>query len=433
MLLTGRLPQAWEERGKAAIILRNRPVRRSLATLCMICFLLFPGCSGKQSELEAYLKAAYPNRSFSLEGRHFIRRPDGSLFEAARQDAEEKNRNTLGLRFESVGPTLDCACALNYALTMDIGLGGVAESYGWRPRLQVFLDGGWWNMESGEAELHPQGLAVSLYGSTQHYLYALTSRETLRPLPNGRYRLVFDFGELYDACCLLEFTLDYPADAGPVTPVGMAAEYPETWAWLRENYGDFIRTDEEGSFVWRFPGEIDRTTVYIRDMAAPLEPEAVSTEEKDETLYMEFSSLEVRNGFAPPLILPAEQDSKKRAWQEGQGIHYEARFRPGLMAAFRVTNNSGRTLDFECDNDYDAYRLQVLLDGCWWTIFPRSPLGSAGWWTIKEGEDNVAGCQIYSPWTGQRLPEGHYRYRIEGWDRDSGTPIRLQAEFDLGK
>ncbi len=59
MLLTGRLPQAWEERGKAAIILRNRPVRRSLATLCMICFLLFPGCSGKQSELEAYLKAAY--------------------------------------------------------------------------------------------------------------------------------------------------------------------------------------------------------------------------------------------------------------------------------------------------------------------------------------------------------------------------------------
>ncbi len=412
---------------------RNRMFFLFTAALLLLTnFLLLSGCTQKKSELEAYLEAAYPSRSFSEESRYFIRQPDGSRFAVEKQTHEEKNWDTLGLRFESIGATLDCACALNYALTMDFGLGGIAESYGWRPQLQVFLDGGWWNMESGEGDLHPQGLAVARYGSMQHYLFALTSRETLCPLPNGRYRLVFDFGEMYDACCLLEFTLDCPADAQPETPIGMAAEHSEVWTWLRENYGDFIRTDEAGNFVWRFPDEIESTTVYIREMSVPLEPEAVCEEEKDETLYMEFSGLEVRNGFAPPLILPTEPDPKKQARQEGLGMRYEEKYQSGLAATFKVINNSERTLDFECDNEYEASRLQVLLDGCWWTIFPRMALGSAGWWIIQEGENNSVGCQIYSPWTGQQLPEGHYRYCIEGWDRDTHAPIKMQAEFDLG-
>ena len=78
-----------------------------------------------------------------------IRRPDGSRFAVETENHEEKNWDTLGLLFESIESTVDAACVLNYALDMDIDRGGIAVSYGWRPQLQVFLDGDWWNMESG--------------------------------------------------------------------------------------------------------------------------------------------------------------------------------------------------------------------------------------------------------------------------------------------
>ena len=404
-----------------------RRIRRTCLLLSLLLLLAaFPflsGCTHKKSELEAYLEAAYPSRSFSEDGRYFIRRPDGSRFAVETENHEEKNWDTLGLLFESIESTVDAACVLNYALDMDIERGGIAVSYGWRPQLQVFLDGDWWNMESGEGDLHPQGVAVTQYGTMQHYLYALTSRETLRPLPDGKYRIVFDFGELYDACCLLEFTLEFPDDAKPLPYVGMAAQYPEAYAWLRRYYGDYVRADGEGNLMWHLPGR--------RGITTPVEFEKVEEPVKNEALYMEFTGLEARLGFAPVRILPASRNVYREKYGF-LGMPYQEKFQTGLMAAFKLVNNTGRSFTFDQEDDYASHRLQVQLEGYWWTIYPMHPLGSVAiWWIIEPGE-STQGCQIRSPWTGQQLPEGHYRYCIEGWDRDTREPIRMQAEFDLG-
>ncbi len=70
---------------------RNRMFFLFTAALLLLTnFLLLSGCTQKKSELEAYLEAAYPGRSFSEDGRYFIRRPDGSRFAVETENHEEK-------------------------------------------------------------------------------------------------------------------------------------------------------------------------------------------------------------------------------------------------------------------------------------------------------------------------------------------------------
>jgi hypothetical protein len=378
------------------------------------------------------------------EGRYYLRRSDGSAFAIAPQETEEKDWNTLSLHYETIDSTVDCACALHYVLNVDLSLGVIGESYGWQPSLQVYLDGTWWSMESGEPDYHPIGIAMPNYGcGATRYLYDLTSRETRAPLPDGRYRLVFDFGEIYDACCILEFELAYPRDARPLEPTGMAAAFPETSAWLRENFGDFIRADEDGNFFWQLPSsgvmtrrnaagelvfQIPETGIPV--WQKPVFHEAVGTTEESGMLPMRFSGLETRLGAAPMRIVPAEQDPEKQARREGLGRRFEEEFQYGMTAIFSFENNTGRVLTFDYDDIYDAFQLQVQLEGQWWTLIPFRSLGSQGWWIIEEGE-NTTGCMIRSPWTGQQLPSGHYRYCISGVEQTTREPILMQAEFDL--
>ena len=185
-------------------MLLRSPVKTALTVLLLVLLVLLPGCQKKKaSELTAYLAAAYPTRAYMEEGRYYLRRSDGSAFAIAPQETEEKDWNTLSLHYETIDSTVDCACALHYVLNVDLSLGVIGESYGWQPSLHVYLGGTWWSMESGEPDYHPIGIAMPNYGcGATRYLYDLTSRETRAPLPDGRYRLVFDFGEIYDACCI---------------------------------------------------------------------------------------------------------------------------------------------------------------------------------------------------------------------------------------
>ena len=416
-----------------------------LRELLLVLLVLLPSCQKTPpNELKAYLKKAYPSRAYEVDGRYYLRRPDGSAFEVSPQETEEKDWNTLSLHYETIDSTVDCACALHYVLNVDLSLGVIGESYGWQPSLQVWLDGTWWSLESGEPGEHPNGIALPNYGcGATRYLYDLTSRETRAPLPDGRYRLVFDFGELYDACCILEFELAFPRDARPLEPTGMAAAFPETLAWLRENFGDFVRVDEDGNFFWQLPSsgvmtrrnaagelvfQIPETGIPV--WQKPVFHEAVGTTEESGMLPMRFSGLETRLGAAPTRIVPAEQEPEKQAKREGLGKRFEEELQYGMTATFSFENNTGRVLTFDYDDIYDAFQLQVQLEGQWWTLIPFRSLGSQGWWIIEEGE-NTTGCMIRSPWTGLQLPAGHYRYCISGVEQTTGEPIRMQAEFDL--
>ncbi len=416
-----------------------------LAGVLFTLLVLLSGCQKAPSnELEAYLETAYPTWGYTENGEYYIHRPEGNSFEVAQQESEENNWNTLSRHYESISSTIDCACALHYVLNVDLSLGVIGESYGWQPSLQVYLDGTWWSMESGEPDYHPIGIAMPNYGcGATRYLYDLTSRETRAPLPDGRYRLVFDFGEIYDACCILEFELAYPRDARAFEPTGMAAAFPETSAWLRENFGDFIRADEDGNFFWQLPSsgvmtrrnaagelvfQIPETGIPV--WQKPVFHEAVGTTEESGMLPMRFSGLETRLGAAPMRIVPAEQDPEKQARREGLGRRFEEEFQYGMTAMFSFENNTGRVLTFDYDDIYDAFQLQVQLEGQWWTLIPFRSLGSQGWWIIEEGE-NTTGCMIRSPWTGQQLPAGHYRYCISGVEQTTREPILMQAEFDL--
>ncbi len=396
----------------------GRAVRIALAALLLLPLL--SGCGTKTRELEWYLNAAYPDAWYARQGEYYIRSPEGADFAVASRDYE--TGGGAKLLIDGVGPAQDCACAVGWYLLPEGGGDGSGMLFGIRPVLQVLLDGAWRSVPSADLDLHPDGISHADLGA-QRYILPLLSRETGNPLPEGKYRLALDLGPAHGICCSEQFELAYAGE--PLSPTGEAAAFPESLRWLRNAFGDLIVTDRDGSLWWQNGAPEGFFVEYVPALWDP----AGDPDPNSEGLHMDFSGFETPDapeGLSPG---PAAQDG---VWTADDWTHAGAEARTN--AVFTAVNRRGSlTLTGRSsDGAAASSHLQVLLEGRWWTIPWFRPGDTPEVRALPEGESRLV-CSLRSRWTGQRLPEGRYRYCFEAFDPETDELICLTAEFELGR
>ena len=325
---------------------------------------------------------------------------------------------------DGVGPAQDCACAVGWYLLPAGGGDGSEMLFGIRPILQVRLDGTWRSVPSADWDLHPDGISCADLGA-QRYTLPLLSRETGNPLPEGKYRLVLDLGPARGICCSEEFELAYAGEPQPLPPTGEAAAYRESLRWLQAAFGDLIVTDRDGSLWWQNGAS---EGFYVEYLPAEWDP-AEDPDPNSEGLRMDFSGFETPDAPAGLSPGPAAQDG---TWSADDWAHAGAEARTNAVFTVESRRGSMALTGRSSDGAEASSHLQVLLEGRWWTIPWFRPEETPEAWVLPEGESRLV-CSLRSRWTGQRLPEGRYRFCFEAFDRETDELICLTAEFGLGR
>lgn len=387
-----------------------------------------------KSDIEHYLKKAYPTRFRVEENNYRIYDQNGEFFTVTKATDKCCTWEGFDFCFLSITSVPDCMCAATFFLDYNPSVFAFQINciYGVRPALQVFLEDDWWNVESAEAEYHPDGIPIG-YSFSPQYTFSMLSRETNMPLPNGEYRLVIDLSP-YKAVYFLNFELNLNNNPIPMSvnhswPV---AAYPEAWNYLRNNFGDFIQASDKGiceAFYREKTQHGERhisldSFLVVMDMNYPDESTDIS---------MQFAALEKRLGGAPARIGTVDIDNPKpdqKKAKEELGDYFVKIGQYGYTAAFRIVNNTGeyQIQRKNVDGYYTDTYLEVYLDGHWWLI-PRMEDSTLMFFDYEEGQ-NSDYCLLYSLWTGKQLSGGHYRYTVLFENQNCET-ICMHAEFNL--
>lgn len=387
--------------------------RNSCLALLLLLALLLPaaGCAGAKQrypEARRFFREVYGDWVKWDEDGEPVWCFGGKTEKIAAEDYELFESPLFRMEYVDVVRLPELGTVLRYGLYMDGGFGpdrypmraeaSVYEYGRYTPLLQVWLDGRWWTLEVQDRP----GLGLNVWlnpgfpETLPRFTFPMESRQTGRCFPAGKYRLLLpfapdeigmaaDLGPPPEEGIVLALEFEHEPETVPA-PETMADRYPETWRVLREAYGDFFILDGNGDFAWNWPYHVPVTE----------EPDGFCSGEALELVY--------------------------------GGISKQYQAYGGVGLEFELHNQTGEELE-----SFVVWRLQILLDGCWWNLRGDLPDGPAvPSVSLKDVTEFEMPLRIFQ-YCSSPLPEGRYRLLIYGPAKALGAEgsVAVAEEFVL--